>query len=146
MNPISVESPLVLGEGIAVEPKSKYSIFITGLILFHASVCFFLLNASGLEPISDEAVYVTLAKSLATTGEYKLISLPGHPDHTKYPVLYPWLLSLIWRASPDFPANVEWLRWVSIVFAVGFLWVLALLMPRLSDGSRKTSLLIVGLC
>src|SRR2546422_849292 len=104
MNPTSVEDPLVLGEEITVQARSNYPIFVVALILLHVLVCSLLLNTSGLEPISDEAVYVTLAKSLATTGEYKLISLPGHPDHTKYPVLYPWLLSLVWRASPDFPA------------------------------------------
>ena len=146
MNPISVENPLVLGKGIAVETKSNYPVFIGAFILLHAIVCFFLLNPSGLEPISDEAVYVTLAKSLATTGEYKLISLPGDPDHTKYPVLYPWLLSWIWRVSPDFPANVSLLRWVSIVFAAAFLGVLALLMPRLLEGNKKRAVLIIGLC
>jgi 4-amino-4-deoxy-L-arabinose transferase-like glycosyltransferase len=99
-----------------------------------------------LEPISDEGAYVTLAKALATTGDYRMISLPGEPYHTKYPVLFPWLLSKIWQLYPNFPANVSQLRSLNIVFGVGFLIVLIPLFMKLLEGDRNQVLLLVSLC
>jgi 4-amino-4-deoxy-L-arabinose transferase-like glycosyltransferase len=105
-----------------------------------------LKNGLALEPISDEGVYVTTAKALATTGEYKIIALPGDPYQTKYPILYPWMLSLIWRLNPDFPSNIALFRWLSILFGLGFLYVLFFLLSGLLEGKKMMGLLIVGLC
>jgi len=116
------------------------------VILFHAGVSWILINPNGLEPISDEGAYVVLAKALATTGDYKMISLPGEPHHTKYPILFPWLLSRIWKVSPDFPANVSILRSLNIAFGVGFLIVLVPLFRKLCGGDVKQALLLVSLC
>jgi 4-amino-4-deoxy-L-arabinose transferase-like glycosyltransferase len=116
------------------------------VILLHAVASWFLINRNGLEPISDEGAYVTLAKALATTGDYRMISLPGEPYHTKYPILFPWLLSRIWGLYPDFPANVTQLRSLNIVFGVGFLIALFPLFTKLCEGSTKQALLLVSLC
>ncbi len=51
-------------------------------------------------------VYFSTALSLAEGKGYTLVSLPGHPSQTKYPVLYPWFLSWVWKLHPSFPANV----------------------------------------
>ncbi len=121
-------------------------IFVLSALLVHVVISLLLSNPFGLELFSDAGDYVTLAKSLANTGQYKLISLPGEPDHTKYPVLFPWILSLVWRAAPSFPANVTYMHWVVILFSTGFLFVLALLLSRLSILDRRRQLFLVGLC
>jgi len=54
----------------------------------------------------DDGIYVTTAKALATGEGYRIISLPYEPAQTKYPPLYPFLLSLIWRIYPHFPENL----------------------------------------
>ena len=54
----------------------------------------------------DDAVYTVLAKALATGEGYRMINLPGTPYATHYPPGYPFLLSLLWRAWPEFPDNV----------------------------------------
>jgi len=54
----------------------------------------------------DDALYFSSAKALAEGRGYILPGLPGAPAATKYPILYPWLLSWVWRANPDFPANL----------------------------------------
>ena len=94
------------------------------LPLLHGALCLWMMNPRGLEPVSDEPVYVSLAKSLATTGSYNSIFLPGNPAHGKYPFLYPWLLSRVWRITPEFPANVTALRLFNIAIGMAFLGVL----------------------
>jgi hypothetical protein len=69
----------------------------------------------------DDALYVVTAKSLATGQGYRIISLPYEPAETKYPPLYPFLLSLIWRASPIFPENIPRLMALSAVAMLAFL-------------------------
>jgi len=66
----------------------------------------------------DGGLYFTAARSLAQQHEYRIVSIPGQPYQTKYPPLYPLLLSLVWRANPAFPGNlpvaslVNWLLWL----------------------------------
>ena len=104
------------------------------------------MNPNGLEPISDEGAYATLAQALTTTGQYKMISLPGEPYHTKYPILFPWMLSWIWRFSPSFPANISALRFLNIMFGAGFMMLLVRVFTKLCEGNRRESLLLVSLC
>lgn len=58
----------------------------------------------------DDGIYLTTSKSLAEGHGYRRPELPGEPWQTKYPVLYPLLLSAVWRFRPDFPANVAVIR------------------------------------
>ena len=68
----------------------------------------------------DDALYVVTAKSLATGQGYRILSLPYEPAETKYPPLYPFFLSLIWRASPIFPENIPRLMALSAVAMLAF--------------------------
>ena len=54
----------------------------------------------------DDSLYFSSARSLASGAGYTMPSVPGDPGQTKYPVLYAWLLSLIWRVWPTFPGNL----------------------------------------
>ena len=52
----------------------------------------------------DDGIYLVTAKSLAEDHGYRIISIPGEPPQTKYPILFPWLVSLVWRlVSLRFP-------------------------------------------
>jgi len=53
----------------------------------------------------DDGIYYVTAQSLATTGEYRIASLPDQPKQTKYPPLWPAVLSLAWLAG-GYPANL----------------------------------------
>lgn len=57
-------------------------------------------------PVVDDAMYVILARSLATGQGYRSLNLPGLPPNTHFPPGYPAVLSLLWRVAPDFPANL----------------------------------------
>jgi 4-amino-4-deoxy-L-arabinose transferase-like glycosyltransferase len=145
LSPESKTHLATLGETSA-KMESRLYVFVLSALLVHVSISFFLSNPFGLELFSDAGDYVTLAKSLATTGEYRLISLPGEPYHTKYPILFPWILSLVWRLAPNFPSNIVYMHWVVIAFSAGFLSLLIFLLPKLSVLDRQRQLLVIGLC
>ena len=54
----------------------------------------------------DDGIYVITAKALAQGEGYRLINLPNSPLQTKYPILYPALLAIIWKIWPSFPKNL----------------------------------------
>jgi hypothetical protein len=62
----------------------------------------------------DDAIYVITAKALAQGQGYRLIDLPNSPLQTKYPILYPALLSIIWKIWPSFPKNLVAMQGVSL--------------------------------
>ncbi len=93
--------------------------------------------------IHDDSVYYVCAKSLAA-GDYRIESLPGRPFQTKYPPLYPLLLSIAWRVNPNFPANLPIAGWISWLALPLMLALLAALYPRMGiDGWRAWLLLIL---
>src|SRR6266403_1886339 len=55
----------------------------------------------------DDTLYFSSAKAIAEGHGYILPSVPGTPSATKYPILYPWILSCVWRLNPSFPANIS---------------------------------------
>lgn len=75
---------------------------------------------------SDDGLYWVCAKSLAEGSGYRLLSFPGEPYQTKYPPLYPFLLSLVWKSNPRFPDNLPLaaaLAWLTVpLFIVTAAW------------------------
>ncbi len=55
----------------------------------------------------DDGIYFSTAKALAQGQGYRLISFPNSPPQTKYPILYPYLLSWVWHLHPNFPENLK---------------------------------------
>lgn len=94
------------------------------IILLHAGLCLLVWNPQDITYISDEGSYLILSKSLAQDGEYRSISWPEEPKHVKYPPIFPLLLSIVWKAFPDFPHNVSWFRGINILLGSASLWVL----------------------
>jgi 4-amino-4-deoxy-L-arabinose transferase-like glycosyltransferase len=94
-----------------------------GLIL----ACF-LVYLARLQPwgyygiFGDDALYFSSGRALAEGQGYVMPSLPGAPPQTKYPPLYPWILSWVWKWNPSFPRNVESAVWVTAAFGC---WALA---------------------
>jgi hypothetical protein len=63
----------------------------------------------------DDGIYFVTAQTLAESGEYKIASLPNQPPQTKYPPLWPLVLSLAWRIGLTYPDNLRWamlLAWI----------------------------------
>ena len=91
----------------------------------------------------DDGIYAVTAQALATGQGYRIISLPDQPAQTKYPPLYPFLLSLIWRCFPDFPENLPRLIAFSVMLAALLLAVTYAYLVRLGGVGRGTALVIV---
>jgi hypothetical protein len=56
--------------------------------------------------IDDDAVYSVTGKALAEGDGYRLVNLPGSPPQTKYPILYPAVLSLAWRLGDSLESRI----------------------------------------
>ncbi len=91
----------------------------------------------------DDGIYVATSRFLAEGKGYRIPSLPDMPLQTKYPVLFPALLALVWKAFPAFPANLVVMHLLQIA-----LWLAALvwfyyLLIRFCDISRVAAFLLV---
>lgn len=91
----------------------------------------------------DDGVYLVTAKALAAGHGYRIISLPGEIPQTKYPILFPLVLSWVWRIAPDFPANIPALKLVPLAFGMVWFWLVFRLMVL--EASREVAAICVAL-
>jgi hypothetical protein len=121
-------------------------------ICLAAILVLFLFYLARLHPTnwfgrySDDAVYFSSAKALAEGRGYIIPSLPGNPPQTKYPVLYPWLLSSVWKWNPSFPANLSLGVALTAFFGCWFLVAVFELLRKLDGIGDWQALVIVALC
>lgn len=76
--------------------------------------------------LHDDGLLFVSAKGLATGQGFRILSLPEQPAQTKYPILYPLYLSLIWRVNGHFPENLivaRWFSWPLLVLCLALVWV-----------------------
>ncbi|UCC30773.1 MAG: glycosyltransferase family 39 protein [Phycisphaerales bacterium] len=102
-----------------------------------AGACRLVVGVCGV--YHDDAIYVSTAKALAQGDGYRLISLPGAPIQTKYPVVYPALLSLVWRIWPRFPDNLLAMQGLSLLAGAAAVGVAYLYLVRFGYFSRRVA-------
>lgn len=83
-----------------------------------AAVYFVVWQAPAAGTFHDDAVYMVTAKSIAEGKGYRVLSLPQEVPQTKYPVLFPLLLSAVWKWFPEFPANASYLKLIALISAL----------------------------
>ena len=96
----------------------------------------------GFGDLHDDALYYVSAKSLADGGGYRVESLPGEPAQTKYPPLYPLLLSAAWRIDQQFPHNLPIAAWISWLAFPAIMIQLLWLFPRFGITGWRAWLLL----
>jgi hypothetical protein len=111
--------------------------WVTLLVLVYAVS--FLAPAVGL--FHDDGIYTVTAKALAEGKGYRIISLPEEIPQTKYPPLFPLLLTALWKLNPSFPGNVYWLKLVPMAAAGLWLWLSYKLLERELGSSRVAAVL-----
>jgi hypothetical protein len=79
-----------------------------------------------------------MAKAMAGGQGYRIISLPEQPYQTKYPPLFPALLSLVWMAIPRMPENLGLAALVSWLMLPVFVAAAAAWYRRMGFGSVRT--------
>jgi hypothetical protein len=94
----------------------------------------------------DDTIYFSSAKALAQGSGYILPSLPGAPAQHKYPILYPWLLSRVWRWNPSFPANLKDAVGLTALFGAGFILLAFVFLRRLRGLSEGEALFLTAFC
>lgn len=84
----------------------------------------------------DDAVLWLSAQSLAEGHGYRIPQLPENPAQTKYPPLYPALLSLVWRLGSKFPENLPLLTLMQWLFVPLYLYAAWLYFRKCGFRSR----------
>jgi hypothetical protein len=92
----------------------------------------------------DDMQYFASAKAMAEHKGYISPSLPGSPPATKYPILYPWLLSWVWRWNPSFPANLNGAVWLNVFFGLILILASYRLIRQTQGLSKPEALLLTG--
>jgi len=87
------------------------AIGLGALVIFFG---FWLMTVGVCGIFHDDGIYVSTAKALAQGDGYRLINLPDSPLQTKYPILYPALLAVIWKLWPSFPDNLLAMQGLSL--------------------------------
>jgi len=94
----------------------------------------------------DDSIYFSSARALSEGKGYILPSVPGAPPATKYPILYPWLLSWVWRWNPSFPANLADAIGVTVAFGLGYLILAFLFLRKLKGIGEAEALFLTAFC
>src|SRR5579862_1489120 len=124
-------------------------LLVLGLVLAalapSAYLAFRLRSMPHLGYYHDDSIYWASAKSLADGRGYRISSLPGEPYQTKYTPVYPALLAIVWKLSPDFPANqpaATLLAWMLFPIYLAMLW--HMLAQLDFSGWRRWALFLAG--
>jgi len=100
-----------------------------------------LLRAPAAGTFHDDGIYLVTAKALAEDRGYRIISIPSEPPQTKYPILLPWVLSLVWRIYPSFPDNLVSLRLVPLIAMLTWLCLSRLLLCRMGASRSEATVI-----
>ena len=120
-------------------------------LLLGCVVVIYLFNVEHWKPSAffgvyqDDSIYFSTAKALAQGHGYVLISFPGTPPQTKYPILYPWLLSWVWKLNPAFPGNLELGIHLTEFFGCWTLLAVFLFLRRLEGMSEWVAIFVAAL-
>ena len=94
----------------------------------------------------DDTLYFSSAKAIAEGHGYILPSVPGTPPATKYPILYPWILSRVWRWNGSFPANLFAAVALNLGFGVAYLISAFFFLRKLPGASCSVALVLTVVC
>ena len=95
------------------QTRWRIGLILVGALAFAAGVT--AIDSRPVGVVHDDAMYVVLARALATGQGFRYLNLPGSPAATHFPPGYPALLALISWITPAFPANVAAFKMMNAV-------------------------------
>ena len=120
-------------------------IAVAGSVILFLVVGWLSLSTWDFGAYHDDGIYVVTARSLVETGEYRITSLPKEPYQRKYPIVFPAMLAAMWRITGNFPANILWLKAVSLLAGAVFI-SLTFGLLRGVGSSNWTAVVITWVC
>jgi len=140
-------------EGSIIEPRFTHPRRrIVALVLLLAILGVYAWGVVAVHPTNffglseDDAIYMSSAQALAQGRGYILESVPGTPPATKYPILYAWMLSRIWRVQAQFPANLTYGIALNVIFGCGYLTVAFVLLRKMGGLGEFEALGVTAFC
>ncbi len=106
---------------VATPRVSRVDTIVISAIALVVGAC--VMDQYSVGVFHDDAMYLVLAKSMATGQGYRYINLPDAPFASHFPPLYPAVLSLIWRLAPNFPANVVAFKAMNVLLLAAIAWL-----------------------
>jgi len=92
----------------------RLGLVLVGALALAAGVA--VIDARPVGVVHDDAMYVILARSLASGEGYRFLNLPGAPAATHFPPGYPLLLAAVSWVAPAFPASVVVFKALNALF------------------------------
>ena len=142
---VSIDMPKTMNSRKALNISRLINLILLILLLGASLLYVAAIRPDRFGAYHDDGIYVTTAKALATGDGYRIISLPYEPAQTKYPPFYPFLLSLIWRVYPSFPANLTWMMLLSIAATISFLALTYRYLVKQGYSTRWQALIIIAM-
>ncbi len=136
--------PLELSAPLPLDRRDKLIAAILAAMVLVAGYWWMVGGVCGI--YHDDAIYVATAKALANGQGYRLINLPGAPLQTKYPILYPAVLALIWKLWPSFPNNLPAMQALSLLAGGAVAGLAYLYLVRFGYCTRGVALAAGLLC
>ncbi|MCB9384458.1 MAG: hypothetical protein H6509_07575 [Bryobacterales bacterium] len=124
--------------------RNSFLIGLIGVVALFWWVAASRYDAAAFGASHDDTLYFTAAKSISEGHGSRLESMPGEPPQTKYPALYPALLSLAWTINPEFPSNLE-LAWKLNLLFAALATLLAAALARQLGAGRGEALALAAL-
>jgi hypothetical protein len=129
-----------------VTPSVGASVALLGILVLFISNVEIWRPSTFFGRYSDDALYFSTAQALAQHQGYILRSFPGRPLRPQVPILYPLLLSGVWRLDPKFPENLVWAIRLTEGFGCAVLLCAFFLLRCIAGMGRIPSLILTALC
>jgi hypothetical protein len=127
-------------------PMNGRKALVTLFLLLLIPVYWIELNTPAVGYYHDDGIYVVTAKALAEGKGYRILSLPGEMVQTKYPVLFPALLAIVWKIFPLFPENAIFLKMVPLIGTFFWVWLLHwFFKEKYLNASSSTGIILITL-
>jgi hypothetical protein len=117
--------------------NDKLIAILLSLVLLLAGYLQMVVGVCGV--YHDDAIYVSTAKALAHGQGYRLINFPDSPKQTKYPILYPVLLAIVWKLWPLFPDNLLFMQCLTLLIGSVAIGLCYLYLVKFGYASRKVA-------
>lgn len=132
---------MVGADGAAARRLGRGDLAIALTVALAVVVAGWLVRVPGVAgTFQDDGIYVATARALAEGRGYRLVNLPDAPPQTRYPILYPALLSVVWALGDDLDGRLAGMQLLTLGLAAFGVAGAGLLLVRFGWVRRSSAL------